>query len=158
MAERDRDEAGRPRNTRPRDALGRPLPLGSQGVPRIPDDLELSPAETLAYAQDLLDRGLAFNAHEVLEAAWKNGPDDEKALWQGLAQLMVGITHVQRGNIDGAIALLRRASIRLAGLDRHAPHSVDVAGLIEHADSLIDDLAGRRDITPQRLHPDLTGR
>jgi hypothetical protein len=110
MAERDRDDAGRPRSTRPRDALGRPLPQGSQGVPRIPDDLELSPAETLAYAQDLLDRGLAFNAHEVLEAAWKNGPDDEKPLWQGLAQLVVGITHVQRGNVNGAIARRRTPS------------------------------------------------
>src|SRR6185312_15550274 len=76
MAERDRDESGRPRSTRPRDALGRPLRQGSEGVARIPDDLALPPAETLAYAQDLLDRGLAFNAHEVLEAAWKNGPDD----------------------------------------------------------------------------------
>src|ERR1700676_5519851 len=109
VAERDRDESGRPRSTRPRDALGRPLPQGSQGVPRIPDDLELPPAETLAYAQDLLDRGMAFNAHEVLEAAWKNGPHDERMLWQGLAQLAVGITHVQRGNVKGAISLLRRA-------------------------------------------------
>ena len=104
MADRDRDESGRPRNTRPRDALGRPLRPGSEGVPRIPDDLELAPAETLAYAQHLLDRGLAFNAHEVLEAAWKNGPADERPLWQSLAQLLVGITHVQRGNVDGAIA------------------------------------------------------
>ena len=102
MAERDRDDAGRPRSTRPRDALGRPLPYGIEGVPRIPDDLELAPAETLVLAQDLLDRGLAFNAHEVLEAAWKNGPESERMLWQGLAQLAVGITHIQRGNPDGA--------------------------------------------------------
>ena len=80
MSERDRDESGRPRSTRPRDALGRPLPQGSEGIPRIPDDLELSPLETLAYAQDLLDRGLAFHAHEGLEAAWKNGPDGERML------------------------------------------------------------------------------
>ena len=91
MVERDRDESGRPRSTRPRDALGRPLRHGSEGVLRIPDDVELPPAETLAYAQDLLDRGLAFNAHEVLEAAWKNGPDDERMLWQGLAQQQLPI-------------------------------------------------------------------
>jgi hypothetical protein len=94
MAERDRDESGRPRSARPRDAFGRPLPQGVEGIARIPDDLELPPAESLAYAQDLLDQGLAFNAHEVLEAAWKNGPDDERMLWQGLAQLAVGLTHV----------------------------------------------------------------
>jgi uncharacterized protein len=155
MAERDRDESGRPRSTRPRDALGRPLPQGSEGVPRIPDDLELPPAETLGYAQDLLDRGLAFNAHEVLEAAWKNGPDDEKTLWQALAQLAVGITHVQRGNVKGAITVLRRASAGLAETDKPAPYAIDVAGLVHYADALIDDLDAYTAITPERLRPRL---
>ncbi len=155
MSERDRDESGRPRSTRPRDALGRPLPQGSEGIPRIPDDLELSPLETLAYAQDLLDRGLAFNAHEVLEAAWKNGPDDERMLWQGLAQLAVGITHVQRGNVKGAISLLRRASNRLAHNDRPAPYAIDAASLVNYADALIDDLEAAAEITSKRLRPRL---
>jgi uncharacterized protein len=154
MADRDRDESGRPRNTRPRDALGRPLRQGSQGVPRIPDDLELTPAETLAYAQRLLDRGLAFNAHEVLEAAWKNGPADEKQLWQSLAQLLVGITHVQRGNLNGAIAVLGRAAAGL-DVDRPAPHGVDVDGLVGYAGALIDDLATGTEIAPSRLRPRL---
>jgi hypothetical protein len=155
VAERDRDESGRPRSTRPRDALGRPLPQGSQGVPRIPEDLELTPAATLAYAQDLLDRGLAFNAHEVLEAAWKNGPVDEKTLWQALAQLAVGITHVQRGNVKGAVTVLLRASAALVHDDRPAPYAIDVAGLVDYADVLIDDLAANAAITPERLKPRL---
>ncbi len=152
--ERDRDEFGRPRSERPRDALGRPLPQGSQGVARIPDDLELPPSETLTLAQDLLDRGLAFNAHEVLEAAWKNGPKDERTLWQSLAQLAVGITHVQRGNGKGAVTVLRRASDGLA-LDGPAPYDIDVAGLRDYADVLIEDLAGNSAITPERLRPRL---
>jgi predicted metal-dependent hydrolase len=115
----------------------------------------LAPAETLAYAQDLLDRGLAFNAHEVLEAAWKNGPVDEQTLWKGLAQLAVGITHVQRGNLKGATALLRRASAHLAHHDWPAPHGIDVAGLVDYADALIDDLAAGVDVTPTRLRPRL---
>ena len=155
VAERDRDESGRPRSTRPRDALGRPLPQGSQGIPRIPDDLELPPAETLGYAQELLDRGLAFNAHEVLEAAWKNGPADEMKLWQALAQLMVGITHVQRGNVKGAITVLRRASAGLANDDKPAPYAVDIAGLVDYTAALIDDLTAHAEITPQRLQPRL---
>jgi predicted metal-dependent hydrolase len=155
MAQRDRDESGRPRSARPRDTLGRPLPPGSAGVPRIPDDLTLAPAETLAYAQDLLDRGLAFNAHEVLEAAWKNGPADEQALWQGLTQLAVGITHVQRGNLKGATTLLRRASAHLAHEDRPAPHAIDAAGLVDYADALIDDLAAGVEVTASQLRPRL---
>jgi hypothetical protein len=155
MAERDRDESGRPRSTRPRDALGRPLPQGSEGIPRIPDDLDLPPAETISYAQDLLDRGLAFNAHEVLEAAWKNGPGDERTLWQALAQLAVGITHVQRGNIKGAMTVLRRASAGLVQNDTPGPYAIDVAGLVDYADELIADLAAGTELTPDRLRPRL---
>jgi hypothetical protein len=154
MPGRDRDEAGRPRNSRPRDALGRPLPPGSEGVDRIPDDLHLPPAESLDYAQRLVDDGRAFHAHEVLEAAWKDGPDHEKELWQGLAQLMVGITHVQRGNVDGARALLRRAVERLASAPA-TPYGIDVTGLIAHAEALETDLAAGRDIAPGRLRPTL---
>lgn len=153
MAERDRDESGRPRSARPRDGLGRPLPRGSAGVPGIPDDLRLTPADTLAYAQDLLDQGLAFNAHEVLEAAWKNGPPEERDLWQGLAQLAVGITHLQRGNAKGATALLTSASARLSGAP--ARHGIDVAGLVALAAGLLDDLAAEVEITPARLRPRL---
>ncbi|KWX66416.1 DUF309 domain-containing protein [Mycobacterium sp. NAZ190054] len=156
MAERTRDESGRPRNARPRDALGRPLPPGSDGVPRIPDDLELPPSDSLAYAQDLLNEGLAFNAHEVLEAAWKSRPEQERPLWQGLAQLAVGITHIQRGNLAGAAALLRRGAGRLAEVGRPAPHSVDVDGLTGWADGLIGDLGASTDIAPSRLRPALT--
>src|ERR1700739_4701695 len=155
MAQRDRDESGNARNARPRDALGRPLPRGRAGMPRIPDDLFLPPAESLSYAQDLLDRGLAFNAHEVLEAAWKNGPDDERVLWQGLAQLAVGITPVQRGNVKGAIPLLHRASARLAHDDPPAPYAIDVPGLVDFAHALIEDLASGAEITTQCLRPRL---
>jgi len=158
MAERDRDDSGRPRTDRPRDALGGPLPAGSKGIPRIPDDLDLSPSESLAYAQDLLNRGFAFNAHEVLEAAWKNGPGDERSLWQGLAQLAVGITHVQRGNRNGAVALLQRGSSHLGEVDHPVPYFVDIDGLGLWAGALVADLAACAEISPTRLRPPLTTR
>jgi len=156
MAQRDRDESGRPRNARPRDALGRLLPPGSAGVPRIPEDLELPPSESLAYAQDLLNQDLAFSAHEVLEAAWKNGPDAERSLWQGLAQLAVGIVHVQRGNLDGAAALLRRGSDGLGQIAHPAPYGVDVDGLIGWATAVVEDIVADAEISPpRRLRPAL---
>lgn len=154
--ERDRDELGRPRSSRPRDALGRPLPPGAQGVPGIPEDLVLSPAETVRCAQDLLDRGLAFNAHEVFEAAWKNGPDTDRSLWQGLAQLAVGITHTQRGNVTGATTLLRRAAGRFAALDSPTTYGLDVAGLISYANAVADELQAGVDVGAERLRPTLT--
>jgi uncharacterized protein len=155
VVDRDRDEFGNARNSRPRDALGRPLPHGSEGVARIPEDLDLSPADSLSYAQDLLDRGLAFHAHEVLEAAWKNAPDDERGMWQGLAQVAVGITHIQRGNTAGASGVLARAADHLDDVDRPARHGIDVDALVSHTRALIEDLGRNTDIGAERLRPHL---
>lgn len=133
---RDRDAAGRARNARPRDALGRPLPRGAPGEERIPDDLALPPAEALGLAQDLLDAGRPFHAHEVLEASWKAAPAAERDLWQGLAQIAVGLTHAQRGNARGAVALLRRGAQRVGGYCGAAPHGVDAAAVCRAAGEL----------------------
>ena len=130
---RDRDQAGRPRNARGRDAVGRPLPRGVEGVAAVPDDLVLGPDETVIEAQRLLDAGLPFQAHEVLEAAWKQAEPDERDLWQGLAQLAVGQTHAMRGNSAGAAALLTRGADRLSGYRELAPYGIDVTGLIAWA-------------------------
>ena len=126
---RDRDPAGRARNARPRDALGRPLPRGAPGDERIPDDLVLAPAEALDLAQSLLDTGRPFHAHEVLEASWKAAPADERDLWQGLAQIAVGLTHARRGNARGASALLRRGGQRVSGYAGTAPYGIDAAAI-----------------------------
>src|SRR5215469_1214464 len=128
---RDRDAAGRARNARPRDALGRPLPRDAAGEPPAADQA-LPPALTLEEAQRLLDTGRPFHAHEVLEAAWKIAPDADRDLWQGLAQMAVGLTHALRGNARGAAALLRRGVSRLDGYPDRGPHGIDVAGLRSH--------------------------
>lgn len=136
---RDRDQAGRPRNARPRDALGRPLGRGAAGEPRIPDGAVLPPAAALAEAQRLIDTGMPFHAHEVLEARWKTSAQPERDLWQGLAQIAVGLTHARRGNAQGAIALLRR------GADRIRPYGADGAQVVNAAAAVKDayELANR---------------
>lgn len=127
---RDRDSAGRPRQARPRDAMGRPLPYGDpRGAEPVPDE-PLPADETLTLAQSLLDTGRAFAAHEVLEAAWKAAPDAERDLWQGLAQICVGITHAQRGNRTGAARLLDRGAGRLHRYAANPPHGIDVPGVL----------------------------
>ncbi|MEU0106820.1 DUF309 domain-containing protein [Streptomyces sp. NPDC006251] len=127
---RDRDSEGRARNARPRDGLGRPLPYGADGVPRQPEGVVRTPEETVAEAQRLLDEGKPFHAHEVFEDAWKSGPEEERELWRGLAQLAVGLTHAARGNLTGGARLLRRgasaAETWVSGSGRAVPHGIDV--------------------------------
>lgn len=155
--DRERGEDGRPRNARPRDELGRPLPRGDSGVETVPDDLVLSPHESLREAQRLLDEGRPFHAHEVLEATWKSAPDAERDLWQGLAQLSVGLTHALRGNRVGAAALLRRGSDRISGYADGPPHGIDVAGLLDWARTLAGQLDDASDDVGSPRAPNLLG-
>jgi hypothetical protein len=136
---RDRDTLGRALNARPRDGLGRPLARGSDGVERVPEGLVLPPLESLAEAQRLLDLGRPFHAHEVLEGTWKAASAYERDLWQGLAQLAVGVTHHARGNRSGAATLLRRGAGRIEGY-ADQPYDIDVAGLVAFARRTADSL------------------
>lgn len=151
LMERDRDDAGRPRNARPRDGLGRPLPYGAQGVPRQPEDQVRTPEQTLNEAQQLFDSGRPFHAHEVFEDAWKAArKSDDAGLWKGLAQLAVGCTHRLRGNTEGADRLLRRAAAALAPYASTRPYDIDVAQLQAWAQQPQDRSMPRLRGSPER--------
>jgi hypothetical protein len=139
-SDRDRDPAGRPRQARPRDALGRPLPYGAVGVEPVSEE-PMDPEPTLVAARGLVEEGRPFAAHEVLESRWKAGPDAERDLWQGLAQLCVGLTHAARGNDVGAARLLERAT---AHLQRYAAGGGPTYGLdLEHVVQCARERAAR---------------
>ena len=106
----------------------------------MPDELALPPDAALELAQQLIDSGRPFRAHEVLEASWKAAPAAERELWQGLAQVAVGLTHAQRGNAAGAAALLRRGAERVARYAPSPPHEIERGGR-----SPASALAGRID-------------
>jgi uncharacterized protein len=150
---RDRDAAGRARNARPRDGLGRPLARNAAGTPSLAGDQALPPAQALRAAQRLLDDGRPFDAHDVLEATWKAAPAAERDLWQGLAQLAVGLTHARRGNGRGAVTLLRRGAKRLAGYSDAAPYRIDVAGLLARCTDLaaLIEASGLAGLDPHEL-------
>lgn len=137
--ERDRDALGRARQARPRDALGRPLPYGAEGVEPVSEE-PLPPEETLRTARELVAAGRPFAAHEVLEVRWKSGPAEERDLWQGLAQLCVAITHAARGNHTGAHRLAQRAAARLAAYAAtgRATYGVDLDAVTECAKRQVD--------------------
>jgi hypothetical protein len=148
---RDRDGSGRPRNARPRDAFGRPLPRGQADAAEatFPDDLVLAGPDAAGLAGQLLRDGRPFHAHEVLEASWKSAPPHERDLWQGLAQIAVGLTHAHRGNARGAVTLLRRGARRVRAYceqperpaegEGHRSYGMDLAAVLAAS----DDLAAR---------------
>jgi hypothetical protein len=138
--DRDRRSDGRPRNARPRDALGRPLPRSAG--PAAAEDAPaavLSPLEAVARADELLRARRPFHAHEVLEDAWKQGPPAERDLWQGLAQIAVGLTHAHRGNARGAVSLLTRGAQR-AGSYRGDTYGIDLPAVLSRATTLADTI------------------
>ncbi|WP_050055951.1 DUF309 domain-containing protein [Pseudarthrobacter siccitolerans] len=132
--DRDRDALKRPRQARPRDALGRPLPYGSAGVEPVSEE-PLPPAKTLVLARTLVEGGRPFAAHEVLEARWKAGPDEERQLWQGLAQICVALTHAARGNSVGALRLFERGAARLQeyGSGEGRTYGLDLSAVVNCA-------------------------
>jgi predicted metal-dependent hydrolase len=86
----------------------------------------------LDVARSLVDQGRPFSAHEVLEARWKAGPDAESDLWQGLAQICVGLTHAARGNAAGAGRLVERGAGRLGqyGAGDGPTYGLDLAAVV----------------------------
>lgn len=126
---------------------------------RVPDDLVLRPIEALDEAQRLLDEHLPFQAHEILEGTWKAAETAERPLWQGLAQLAVGLTHAQRGNATGAVTLLRRGAERIDPYRDRRPYDIDVAGLGAHAIRMADRIesGGLADLSADDVRPRLRG-
>lgn len=132
---------------RGRDALGRPVAADdASAVPPIPERA-FPPDEAIALAQSLLDSGRAFGAHEVLEASWKAAPVEQRQLWQGLAQVCVGVTHLQRGNRIGAVRLLQRGAGNL-GTHPVAAQALAAAAAVEAGSSELPEIRLRDYGTP----------
>lgn len=157
---RDRDAGGRPRNARPRDRLGRPLPRGATGEPGIPEGLAAGPEAALEQAQRLIDADRPFHAHEVLEEQWKATTGPERDLWRGLAQIAVGLTHAQRGNERGAVSLLRRGAGRIRPFGAALPHGLDPAAAVMGIEELALRIErhGLDGVSPADLRPRLIRR
>jgi uncharacterized protein len=130
---RDRRPDGRPEQSRPRDRTGRPLRYGADDVALTEPAEPASIEEALALGVERWDAQRYFEAHELLEHAWRAGPDEDRDLWKGVIQVAVAGVHLQRGNRIGARRLLERALARLADLPG-TYRGIDVAALRRTAD------------------------
>jgi predicted metal-dependent hydrolase len=104
----------------------------------------------LIAAHRLLGAGRPFHAHEILEDAWKSGPEAERELWRGLAQLAVGITHAARGNGVGGARLIERGARNIAPYQSARPHRLDIAAVIKWCEQAVAEIARQ---TPVMLRP-----
>ena len=60
-----------------------------------------------------------FDAHEHWESVWLTLVEPEKSFLQALIQITAAFHHLQRGNREGAVSLLRRALRRLESAPSH---------------------------------------
>jgi len=141
---RERRSDGRPEQARPRDRTGRPLPYGTTGVLTTDDVAPASIAQAIALGCRRWEERRYFEAHELLELAWKDAvASQDRDFWQGVIQVAVAGVHLQRGNAVGAKALLERAARRIVD----APgdwQGLDIDALRRRAAHLLTELAAGR--------------
>lgn len=125
------------RVSRPRDRLGRPLPVdapATERAPEVPSITGLTDAQVWQVAWDCLQEGLPFHAHEVCEERWRACAPEDRGLWRALAQWGAAETHAARGNPKGAMRLAERA---LDGLADRRDEDVPLAVVRERCRSLL---------------------
>lgn len=58
---------------------------------------------------ELFNQGRYFEAHEEIEAAWREEPGQIRELYQGILEAGVTYLHIQRGNYAGAVKVYGRS-------------------------------------------------
>lgn len=97
---------------------------------------------------ELFNAGEFHECHEVLEVFWKEEPEPDRQLTQGIIQVAVAMYHAERGNFVGSEKLLVRGLQRIEkSLNLTAP--VDVVSLQRDAAQALR--AVRAGTTPGRF-------
>ena len=85
------------------------------------------------------NRGDYYACHDTLEAIWLEAAPDERAFYQGILQIAVGLYHLTNLNWQGAAILLGEGSNRLLVYEEN--HSgINVTDLINQASNWLNAL------------------
>ncbi len=106
---------------------------------------------TLEEGIDLMRQERWFDAHEALEAEWREAPEPERDFLQGLVHVTVAWHHASRGNGAGASRQLEKAARRLAP---YAPahRDVDVSSVLGQVEAASARVAeGLLELLPVRI-------
>ncbi len=87
----------------------------------------------------LINKGEYFEAHEELEAAWKDERGKVRELYQGILQAAVTYLHITRGNYEGAVKVYGR-SMRWLRSWPATCRGVDVKQLRDDLDAAIEEI------------------
>jgi hypothetical protein len=96
---------------------------------------------------DLFNRGHYFEAHEALEAAWREETGPIRELYRGILQAAVVYLHISRGNYDGALKVYQRSLKWLIPWPEEC-RGVAVGQLRRDLKTVIDEL---RRLGPERI-------
>jgi len=104
-------------------------------------------------------KGLVMTNNNTNNAVAEQGPIASRII-QG--DCLVVLPTLASASVDAVITdppylgrYRDRTGRTLANDDKPAPYAIDVAGLVDYAAVLIDDLTAHAEITPQRLQPRL---
>ena len=78
-----------------------------------------------------LEQNLPFHAHETFEMRWRCCPENERPLWRALARWAAAITHIERGNAEGASSIARLTMAELAQVDPAPLTSNEIDGVLD---------------------------
>ena len=95
----------------------------------------------------LFDEGHYWEAHEALEAAWKDEPQPVRFLYQGILQAGIIYLQIERGNFQGMAKMAERCKKWLRPWPEHC-RGVDVSQLRADVAAAVAE-AGR--LEPERL-------
>jgi predicted metal-dependent hydrolase len=110
-----------------------------------PEDAALHPKAIEGL--HLMNRGEYFEAHEALEAAWKEEPGTLRDLYKGILQAAVVYLHITRRNYPGAVKVYGRSQKWLTKWEG-VVLGIDVATLRHDLDAAMAEV---RRLGPERL-------
>lgn len=87
----------------------------------------------------LFNAGRFYEAHEVMEVAWRATPGDERLLYQGLIQAAVALWRIEDGKAQIALTMCARALPKLAAF-RPMAHGIDVEAFYRGMEYVRDQL------------------
>jgi len=107
-------------------------------------------------AVDLFNRQMYFECHDLLEELWLSAPRADKAFYQGILHIAVGVYHYSGNNFKGAFSQLGKAEERLK-VYGSSYRGVDLTTLLDQARQVRVEaeqiLAGRSAARQKLVYP-----